>query len=66
MTQRVKLGEKGKRTIYQRYFNGFCWFVATSRNAIIIILTTVIAGCISKPENKENLFTLTGINELNT
>jgi len=56
MMQRVKLGEKGQRTIYQRYFNGLCWFLSTSRNAIIIIVATVIAGCISKPENEENPF----------
>jgi len=60
VTNKIKLGEKGKRTITQRYINRACWFLAASRNAIIMMLATTIAVCLSTPESEENPFILTG------
>jgi len=43
------LGDKENPTPIQRFFNGSLWFIATSRNAIIIIIASIIGGFLCGP-----------------
>ena len=54
---RIKLGEKGKRTPAQRYLNKLFWFLAASRNAIIIIVATGIAALVATSESQPLILT---------
>ena len=60
MMNNIKLGERGTRTNVQRFFNCTFWFMASSRNAIVMILATLIATFFTVPHAEENPFILTG------
>lgn len=60
---RIQLGKEGsERTIIQRFFNRTIWFISTSRNAVIIVVGSVIAYYLTNPDipMADNPFTLTG------
>lgn len=57
---RVKLGEDERRSFVQRFINGTCWLISVSRNAIIIILGSVIAGFLSTSADQDPPFAITG------
>ena len=56
----MKLGKEGERTKRQKWLNSTCWLISVSRNAIIIIASTVIAYYLYDPEQTNFPFSLTG------
>ncbi len=50
MLERFKLDDKENLTPFQKFFNGSLWFISTSRNAIIIIISTIIGGFLCGPD----------------
>lgn len=48
---RIKFGDKERPTRFQRFINGSLWFIATSRNAIIIIIAMIIAAFLCSPDD---------------
>ena len=61
LMDRIQLGkEKESRTTGQKVFNTTMWFVSISRNAIILIIATIIAKILCTPGDPENPFLLTG------
>ncbi|XP_046639461.1 sodium-independent sulfate anion transporter-like [Daphnia pulicaria] len=56
----VKLGKEGERKRWQTWFNTGCWLISVSRNAIVIIVGSIIAYSLAEPGNSTFPFTLTG------
>ncbi|XP_057380361.1 sodium-independent sulfate anion transporter-like [Daphnia carinata] len=60
MLDKVKLGEEGKMNRWQKWFNAGCWLISVSRNAIVIIVGSIIAYSLTEPGSSSFPFTLTG------
>lgn len=58
----IQLGKEGEMTRWQRWFNSGCWLISVSRNAIVIIVGSLIAYALTEPGSDSYPFTLTGIN----
>ncbi|XP_046450970.1 sodium-independent sulfate anion transporter-like [Daphnia pulex] len=56
----VKLGKEGERKRWQNWFNTGFWLISVSRNAIVIIVGSIIAYSLAEPGNSTFPFTLTG------
>ncbi|XP_046639752.1 sodium-independent sulfate anion transporter-like isoform X2 [Daphnia pulicaria] len=56
----VKLGKEGERNRWENWFNTGCWLISVSRNAIVIIVGSIIAYGLTQPGNPSFPFTLTG------
>lgn len=60
MLDKVKLGEEGKTNRWQKWFNAGCWLISVSRNAIVIIVGSIVAYSLTEPGSSSYPFTLTG------
>ncbi|KZS20140.1 Sodium-independent sulfate anion transporter [Daphnia magna] len=56
----IQLGKEGEMTRWQRWFNSGCWLISVSRNAIVIIVGSLIAYALTEPGSDSYPFTLTG------
>ncbi|EFX78814.1 hypothetical protein DAPPUDRAFT_245670 [Daphnia pulex] len=55
-----KLGKEGERNRWQNWFNTGCWLISVSRNAIVIVVASIIAYVLTEPGRNDYPFTLTG------
>jgi len=55
----VKLGESGNETSRQKALNKLCFFIATGRNAMVVVICAVISYAFKS--HGQTPFTLTGI-----
>jgi sodium-independent sulfate anion transporter 11 len=58
------LGKEGDRKRWQNWFNTGFWLISVSRNAIVIIVGSIIAYSLAEPGNSTFPFTLTGTTNL--
>jgi sodium-independent sulfate anion transporter 11 len=54
------LGKEGERNRWQNWFNTVCWLISVSRNAIVIVVASIIAYVLTEPGRSDYPFTLTG------